>query len=380
MARAVIQSYTVYTPRLARMNADHLRGPAAADCILFGIMPIDGRYPSLEDGLSWPELWSRYEPDPVDLPFSALEYLVLRKAKEARPWRLVPIGESKAEIGSPVEVPAAEKGPVWVELEIDPSLAGRLAETALKCPPVSLNIQLKNGASGEFSLVRKLTGAGFLLSPLIADASWFGWMASTPWGDPHWQSALADRSVRAMTVHTTGPWAYSPHIGVRFFRLEFAPSESRLGAFSERDLSLLQVMATPLRQCNPSLHWVHGQGTVLLAPAGTALGLRVSSENRFFSLPKTARQLHVAFGATGMRWRNEEAGQVGFAVCSYDAAGNRRVLWTKVVPGGRDQGKTTVYEDQIPVDLSSTAAIGFETLQERPNQPCIPFWFGISYQ
>ena len=46
---------------LAELNAACLRSSQAASNILFGVEPIDGRFPSLEDGHSWPELLTRYD-------------------------------------------------------------------------------------------------------------------------------------------------------------------------------------------------------------------------------------------------------------------------------------------------------------------------------
>src|SRR5262249_8899468 len=54
--RPVFQSYSAYTGALAELNASHLRGADAPDTIFFGVQPIDGRFPSLDDSLSWPEL------------------------------------------------------------------------------------------------------------------------------------------------------------------------------------------------------------------------------------------------------------------------------------------------------------------------------------
>ena len=42
------------------MNAQHLCGPTAPDWVLLEICQLDFRYPSLDDGLSWPLLLTRY--------------------------------------------------------------------------------------------------------------------------------------------------------------------------------------------------------------------------------------------------------------------------------------------------------------------------------
>ena len=184
--RPVFQSYSAYTPDLERMNAEHLRGPSAPDCILFGMSPLDDHLPPLNDGLSWPELCSRYEPSPVELPFSAFEHLILKRSNRARPHCLIPLGETTAEIGTPIKVPGTEDGPIWAEIDLKPSLAGRLASGMEGAHG------LHRGTNSErlgptFLFGSGKASAGFLLSPLVYNVSAFGWVASTPWSDANWQ-------------------------------------------------------------------------------------------------------------------------------------------------------------------------------------------------
>lgn len=58
--RPIFQSYAAYLPSLARLNRNHLLSENAPDNILFTLEPIDGRLPTLEDGLSWPAFMSHY--------------------------------------------------------------------------------------------------------------------------------------------------------------------------------------------------------------------------------------------------------------------------------------------------------------------------------
>jgi MFS family permease len=57
--RPVIQSYSAYTPALLNLNKLHLT-TAAPSRIYFKVQAIDNRYPSLEDGASWPTLLSHF--------------------------------------------------------------------------------------------------------------------------------------------------------------------------------------------------------------------------------------------------------------------------------------------------------------------------------
>ena len=57
----MIQSYAAFTPELADLNAAYLRSSHAPDNVFFECAPIDDHYPSLDDGLSWPVLLTRYD-------------------------------------------------------------------------------------------------------------------------------------------------------------------------------------------------------------------------------------------------------------------------------------------------------------------------------
>ena len=83
--RPIPQSFSAYTAKLAQINAAHLRTKDAADSILFDINPIDKRLSSMEDGLSWPEILTRY-----DIKNFEKRYLLLEKRAEPRSYQLQP--------------------------------------------------------------------------------------------------------------------------------------------------------------------------------------------------------------------------------------------------------------------------------------------------
>src|SRR6266478_276982 len=81
--RPVFQSYAACTPKLAELNAAHLRSDRAADHILFDVWTIDGRYAAQDDSLSWPELLTRY-----DITGAADRYLLMKKSVTHRQYEL----------------------------------------------------------------------------------------------------------------------------------------------------------------------------------------------------------------------------------------------------------------------------------------------------
>ena len=214
--RPVIQSYSAYTPELAEMNAAHLRTAQAADNILFAIQPLDGRFPTLDDGLSWPELMTRY--DLKGVADAEAKFLLLSRAVAPRTFHLIPLQKVTARMGELIAVPTMIKDPVWVEIVIKKTLAGKLASTFYKPPVLMLEVTLKDDTKHGYRLVPGMAASGFLLSPIIADNASFAALATTGW-----RQDLASSEVKwlAVSVNTQfGSTAYyqSP-IAMRFYCL-----------------------------------------------------------------------------------------------------------------------------------------------------------------
>ncbi|MGA2788859.1 MAG: hypothetical protein ABSF60_15165 [Verrucomicrobiota bacterium] len=222
--RPVMQSYSAYTPELAAMNAAHLRSASAATNILFAIQPLDGRYPSLDDGLSWPELLTLY--DVTGLSADGGKFLHLSRSAAPRQFCLAPILDTSARFGEPITVPAATNGPVWVEIGIKKSMAGTVCSTFYKPPVLMLTVSLRDHTQRRFRLVPGMAGGGFLLSPLIADTRSFAVLASADWQD------LAGLEVEAMTISAAtesgSTRCYQSPMPVRFYRLDYPLSEFKI--------------------------------------------------------------------------------------------------------------------------------------------------------
>ena len=215
--RPIIQSYSAYTPELAAMNAAHLRTARAASNILFAVQPLDGRFPSLDDGLSWPELLTLY--DIKGTSDDRGTYLLLSRSAVPREFRLTPLQNTSARFGEPAILPAATNGPVWVEIEIRKSPAGTVVSALYKPPLLMLIVSLQDHTQRRFRLVPGMARGGFLLSPLIADNRSFAALASTGLQE------LAGLEVVSMTLSAdTGSGStccYQSPMSVRFYRLDF---------------------------------------------------------------------------------------------------------------------------------------------------------------
>jgi hypothetical protein len=165
--RPVLQSYSAYSPALAQDDARHLEGPAAPANLLVALEPIDNRLPALEDGPSWLPMLGRYEGAAM-LGDTAL----LRRLPGPAPALLGPRPPPAAyHLGEAVPLPAADDAPLWAEIDIQPTLLGRLLGAAFKPSPLRMAVHLVDGKTYDYRYVSGMGQAGFLIAPLVADAS-----------------------------------------------------------------------------------------------------------------------------------------------------------------------------------------------------------------
>jgi hypothetical protein len=161
--RPVFQSYSAYTPALAGLNEAHLRGDAAPDNILFSIDPIDGRLPSLEDGMSWPALFDNYALTGID---NGIVYLRRNPRFVRTSSKFTMIDEGVRNTGETVAIPGSSV-PIFAEIDLSPTVAGKFWGTIFKYPELKIIVTLENGASKEYRVVAEMMRSGFFLSPLV---------------------------------------------------------------------------------------------------------------------------------------------------------------------------------------------------------------------
>lgn len=170
--RPVPQSYSAYTSLLARMNEAHLRGAAAPDNIFFRIESIDGRFPALEDGLSWPTLLSHYQ-----ITGSDRQYLHLQKRTTPATTQKTVLTQQSHRLGEWVSLPSAAQM-LFAEIELAPTLLGRLSMLLFKPDQLYLSVDLGHGEQRVYRFIPSMALAGFVLSPLVESTAEFARLAN----------------------------------------------------------------------------------------------------------------------------------------------------------------------------------------------------------
>ena len=189
--RPVLQSYSAYTPALARLNRDHLLSRKAPDNVIFRVEPIDGRLPALEDGPSWPVLLQGYAPTGL------LNDAVLLRRRASPPPAPTEHRRSTHRHGDWIPVPAG--GPItYARIHVPLSRWEALQSTAFKPGELQVRLRLKDGTERRFRLVRGMAAAGLVLSPLVETSAEFGLL----YADPKY---LAHKRVEAFAVSAVDP-------------------------------------------------------------------------------------------------------------------------------------------------------------------------------
>ena len=251
--RPTPHSYSAYTAGLERRNADYLAGNAAPDNVLLGVMTVDGHYPSGEDSLAWLSLLSHYRP----IGFSG-EYLLLHRTDPVVPCVLQPLREVNTALDQEIPVPESSSGPVWADVEVSHTLAGRLWGAAYRFPAASLVVRTESGEA-SYPIVPEVARNGFLLSPVVRDPVAFNLLFSGDAGPP-----LAPRVVG---IRVAGPedgsWGLSAKVRVRLFRLQH-PLRDSVVAPVFMDVARTAVSYSEFGEPAPAPSWGVWRGEVRL--------------------------------------------------------------------------------------------------------------------
>lgn len=165
--RPIFQSYSAYSEPLLRQNRDFLTGPRAPQTIFWRLEDIDERVPMLMDGLSWPEVLARYEPQGRYGP----DGRILRLERRKRPARVewIPLGVRSGQLGESLALDDLQGRLIWARLRLKPTWLKRLASIVYK--PHRASIEFPDGST--FRLIPEMAAAGFLLSPRIENSATF---------------------------------------------------------------------------------------------------------------------------------------------------------------------------------------------------------------
>jgi len=249
--RPILQSYSAYTPSLLKENADFLQSKRAPKNIVFSIEPIDGRLPTLEDGASWPELFTQYEPLVV-----AGQRVILTRNRNPVP-SLVQLGQVDSRLGQPIKVPVFD-GQVYMTAIVKPSIFGKLWSLLFKPSYLLGRVTYKSGQILDYRVISGMMQTPFMVSPVIDNWKEFLSLYSAP-------GLVDSKRVDTIAIYSPKPndRGWLDAISVTFYGMPNPNSERALQLL---DLQRPQVTTLPeIGQCVGSLDaingWPVGNGT-----------------------------------------------------------------------------------------------------------------------
>lgn len=353
--RPIIQSFSAYTAELAELNAAHLRNENAPETILFKVASIDNRLPSSADGLSWPELLTRYNITDV-----TGAYLVLKRRNKPSDYKFSPLLQEKTlQIGEWVDVPTGNKSSaIWMQANAQPSLFGKVLTTLFRQPQLRIELEFADGSSGQYRVLDDVMRAGQLLSPQINHRQDFAYLAGGIQ-----RAAVPSSDVKRMRLTTgySAKLAYSPSYTLNLSQLNFPAQDldSVPGWSNFKDfLPLRKAEVSVSSAIRPQMTNSSDGRTVFLAHADTRL---------IVFLPTGSQQLSVEYGILDGAWQNAakaptEADGVEFRIVANYPDGQENVLFSQWLDPHENEEDRGQHHAVVDLTSISIGQISLETL------------------
>ncbi len=158
--RPIFQSYSAYSPKLLKLNRDHLynNGP---EYIIYKTQTIDNRFPLLDDSLWFREVLHNYTPIMEEAGF----LLFKKKYKVLQLSQLQTVNIYNGKMNEQLDIQNDGKLK-YVTLDVKYSILGKIRSILFKPPEVNMAITLANGQERNFRIIPGMAQEPFLLSPL----------------------------------------------------------------------------------------------------------------------------------------------------------------------------------------------------------------------
>jgi hypothetical protein len=230
--RPVLQSYSAYTPSLARLNERHLRGITSPDNLMFRIEPTDGRLPAIEDGLSWPVIINNYTPDKL-----IEDYILFKKRTSMQQEdRTTEVSIAMHSLYEEVALPKT-KVPLFAEIDIRPTLLGRTLSLMYKLLPLTMTLTLADGSKRSYRIVSGMVKIRFLISPHIENTRDF--LILTGHGNAP-KAYLAIRAVKSINIYPSD-WLFEKSWSSWIWETSYTMKLTAIDLLRDADLETFDI-------------------------------------------------------------------------------------------------------------------------------------------
>jgi hypothetical protein len=163
--RPALQSYFPYTSRLLRLNEAFYQSSRAPTYVAQKMDTIDYRLPALDDSLATRYIYRHY----TYLTNEAGFLLWRRNPPDPSLDVQTPLESATLTFGQTFRVPKHMEDPIWAEVEVRPSLLGRLRAFFYKAPILTIKVTDDGNSETSYRLIREMARTGFLLHPYFTN-------------------------------------------------------------------------------------------------------------------------------------------------------------------------------------------------------------------
>ena len=164
--RPVLQTYIDYSPELDNMNATFFIGENAPEQILISYVFLDNRYLPYDMPNTFRVLLEKY--DFITISEDGKFALLNRKSGQAPQHELKLISSGEYSLGQDIAIPKIDGEKVFMHVEINPTILGKLANFVFKTPSITLKIETKEGTRYH-PFIRVLGSNDLFVSRYIKD-------------------------------------------------------------------------------------------------------------------------------------------------------------------------------------------------------------------
>ncbi len=339
--RPTIQEYTTYTRALIHRNRAFFAGANGPRYVLFEASAIDERFPGLAEGASWPVFLAAYAPERM----GNNDVLLRRRAAPLGDLLGSPVG-GDGELGAPLPIEFGPD-PVFLSLDVKPTLLGRIADLLLKPSFLYLGVTTTQGTEQIFRLIPAIAREGFIVSPVVRTNRDFVRLAEGT-------SAENMQRVKSLRVFAGfgGKFTYEPTISYTVQRID----RTRLVAGRNWALTAEQAISFDRQRTFEAIIATSG------APGP---GLMIIDEGLFVHAPRrlpldvaVAGALEVGFGLMPGSW---SGGNTTNGVCFriLDAEG-KTALWERCLDPLKVEADRVGQKASVPLP-AGTERIVLET-------------------
>ena len=382
--RPSLQGYHAYTEKLAQANADFLASDKAPQHLFFSIDPMLDQFAQQHDAASWQNMMRYYTIKGLYGSHLHLE----RNTNEMVNYTSeidVFTSSKKVKMGEVLPVPALAKwgrgNAIWMRYQIKDTMLNRALSFLYKPGRIYVRVTTDDGYSTRYRLNPALAKQGFVISPIITDATQFARMAAL-------EDTAGVKEIRFEyddVLGISGEWLYQPDIMVDFRAWHVASTPlDGIEGWNEQIDALSTLAAHPLEAPRGDIVITTAQHYNYDGDYGRSM-LRIAGNSAFrYPLTGDETAVSVAFGMFKQMTLGElkpPSEGITFSITGVKASGEQ-ILLDQAQLGPLAKGESAIIDD-FTIALSPEhhfTALVFKTTPVDDTQSNWSFWGNLSVE